>query len=63
MKIYMLVECTKYELPIDVSFSLKELAARHSIPYQTARNACSDGRVIGYLNARIESVNVPTKFK
>lgn len=61
MKIYMLVDCTKYELPLDVSLSLKKLADKWNIPYQTARNARSDNRKICYLNARIEVVNVPVK--
>lgn len=59
MKIYFLVDCTKYQLPLDVDTSLKRLADRWSIPYQTARNRLSDGQPIRYVRARLEVVNVP----
>lgn len=59
MKIYMLVDCTKYELPLDIDISLKRLAERWNIPYQTARNRLSDGLPIRYVRARLEAVNVP----
>lgn len=59
MKIFMLVDCTKYELPLDIDTSLRRLASRWGIPYQTARNRLSDGKTIGYLRARLEAVKVP----
>lgn len=59
MKIYMLVDCTKYELPRDLDTSLKRLAFRWNIPYQTARNRLSDGKIIRYVHSRLEVVNVP----
>lgn len=62
MKIYMLVDCTNYSLPVDISMSLKELAIKYNVPYQTMRNRCFDGKPIGYLNARVILVNVPKKY-
>lgn len=59
MRIYMLVDSTKLSLPIDMDLSLKRLADRWSIPYQTAKNAVNDGRTIRYIRAKLESIEVP----
>lgn len=59
MIVYMLVDCTKYSLPLDVALSLKELAIRWNIPLQTLKNRCSDGKRIKYINAYVERVKLP----
>lgn len=61
MTMYMLIDCTKYELPLDVALTLKELAVRASIPYQTLRNRLCDGRRIAYCNCRVIRVDVPNE--
>ena len=55
---YLLLENTEFEHPIDVAFSLKELAERHNIPLQTLKNALSTQRVIRYVNCRVERVRL-----
>lgn len=53
---YMLVESTKFELPVDVALSLKELSIRHNIPLQTLKNRLCDGKTIKYYGVKVEKV-------
>lgn len=59
IKIYMLVENTKFSLPIDIGLSLQELSMRHSVPLQTLKNRLTDGKCIRYLNAYVICVKIP----
>lgn len=59
MIVYMLVDCTKYSLPLDVALTLKELSIRWNIPLQTLKNRCSDGKCIKYVNVYVERIKLP----
>lgn len=59
IKVYMLVTADEYSLPIDISLTIKGLAYKYHCPCQTLYNALNTGRVIRYLNARIEAVYLP----
>lgn len=61
MRMYMLIDCTKYALPLDVALTLKQLSTRASIPYQTLRNRLCDGKRIAYCNCRVIRIDVPTE--
>lgn len=59
MRIIMMVDCTKYEYPVDVALTCGELAKRHNLPLQTVKNRLCDGKPIKYLGCRLIAVNVP----